>query len=82
MSLAADHFEAQNALFEKHKQAPGPPGLSRATQRLEFPPSYVVVGAYRLFTDETLFRPTWDKCRNAARRGAIVGGIWVSDQLV
>ncbi|XP_006453767.1 hypothetical protein AGABI2DRAFT_189141 [Agaricus bisporus var. bisporus H97] len=76
MSPAADDFEGQDALFEKHKEEPVPPELTRATQRLEFPPSYVVVGAYRLLTDEILLKPTWDKCRHAARRGAIVGGIW------
>ena len=44
--------------------------------RMQLPPSYVVVGAYRLLTDQKLLKPTWDKCRHATRRGAIVGGIW------
>lgn len=56
-----------------------PPTLTRATLRLEFPPSYVIVGVYRLCTDKFLYRPAWDKCKHATRRGLIVGGIWVSE---
>ncbi|KXN80923.1 hypothetical protein AN958_06580 [Leucoagaricus sp. SymC.cos] len=77
MTPSATDFEGQDALFENHDEArPIPPELSRATLRLEFSPSYVVVGAYRLLSDQKLFIPTWDKCKHAARRGAIVGGIW------
>ncbi|KAF5352601.1 hypothetical protein D9756_006336 [Leucocoprinus leucothites] len=76
MTPSPSDFEGQNALFENHDARPVPPELARATTRLEFPPSYVVVGAYRLLTDQKLLRPAWDKCRHAARRGAIVGGIW------
>ncbi|KAH7920371.1 hypothetical protein BV22DRAFT_1074078 [Leucogyrophana mollusca] len=53
-----------------------PPTLARASLRLNFPPSYVVVGVYRLFTDKSLYKPAWDKCRHGARRGLIVGFIW------
>ncbi|KAL4068819.1 hypothetical protein V8B97DRAFT_1872479 [Scleroderma yunnanense] len=53
-----------------------PENLQRATLRLNFPPSYVVVGVYRLFTDESLYKPAWDKCRHGVRRGAIVGSVW------
>ncbi|KAI0275468.1 hypothetical protein BC834DRAFT_815752 [Gloeopeniophorella convolvens] len=53
-----------------------PDVLQRATLRLGFPPSYVVVGAYRLLSDKALFVPVWQKCRNGAIRGATVGGIW------
>lgn len=78
MPLSVNDFEGQDALFDKRDEKPVPSELSRATLRLQFPPSYVVVGAYRLLTDKTLLKPTWDKCKHAARRGAIVGGIWVS----
>lgn len=57
-----------------------PEGLRRATQRLQFPPSYVVVGVYRLFTDKTLSVPAWDKCRHGAVRGATVALTWVRVQ--
>ncbi|KIJ07004.1 hypothetical protein PAXINDRAFT_121307 [Paxillus involutus ATCC 200175] len=53
-----------------------PATLQRATLRLNFPPSYVVVGVYRLFTDKSLYRPAWDKCKHGARRGLIVGFAW------
>ena len=55
---------------------PVPENLQRATLRLEFPPSYVVVGIYRLFTDKSLSEPAWVKCAHAVRRGAIVGSVW------
>ncbi|KAG2138073.1 uncharacterized protein EDB93DRAFT_1165941 [Suillus bovinus] len=54
-----------------------PPELHRAMLRLNFPSSYVVVGAYRLFTDRSLYGPAWDKCRNGARRGLICGFAWI-----
>ncbi|KAF9477017.1 hypothetical protein BDN70DRAFT_838357 [Pholiota conissans] len=79
MSLTADGPEAQDALFPSPHSSPKPvipEKLQRATLRLEFPPSYVVVGVYRLITDRNLWVPAWDKCRHAVRRGAIVGGIW------
>ncbi|KIM64141.1 hypothetical protein SCLCIDRAFT_1213552 [Scleroderma citrinum Foug A] len=53
-----------------------PEHLQRATLRLNFPPSYVVVGVYRLFTDKSLSKPAWDKCRHGVQRGAIVGSVW------
>jgi len=77
MTPSVSDFEGQDALFKKHETKYVPQELSRATMRMEFSPSYVVVGAYRLLTDQKLLKPTWDKCRHAARRGAIVGGIWV-----
>lgn len=46
-------------------------------ERLEFPPLYVLVGAYRLVTDKNLWEPTWLKCKHGAARGAIVGLGWV-----
>ncbi|KAI6003572.1 hypothetical protein EDC04DRAFT_1016573 [Pisolithus marmoratus] len=53
-----------------------PANLQHATLRLSFPPSYVIVGVYRLFTDKSLYKPAWDKCKHGVRRGAIVGLIW------
>ncbi|KAJ3574274.1 hypothetical protein NP233_g1870 [Leucocoprinus birnbaumii] len=76
MAPSASDFEGQDALFEKDAAKGVPPELARATMRMEFPPSYVVVGAYRLLSDRKLLKPAWDKCRHAARRGAIAGGIW------
>ncbi|KAF8953465.1 hypothetical protein BDZ97DRAFT_1908775 [Flammula alnicola] len=47
------------------------------TLRLEFPPSYAgLVGVYSLFTEKTLYKPAWGKCKHATRRGAILGAIW------
>jgi len=55
---------------------PVPANLQRATLRLKFPPSYVVVGVYRLCTDKSLYKPAWDKCKHGAQRGLVVGLIW------
>lgn len=56
-----------------------PPELERASRRLEFPPSYVVVGIYRLVTDRSLSRPAWDKCKHGTQRGLMVGFVWVGE---
>jgi hypothetical protein len=61
--------------------APVPPSLERAYARLLFPPSYVVVGAYRMMTDKNLYGPAWTKCRNGFIRGATVGFVWVSTSI-
>ncbi|EIW87449.1 hypothetical protein CONPUDRAFT_116711 [Coniophora puteana RWD-64-598 SS2] len=53
-----------------------PPTLQRAIMRLDFPPSYVGVGIYRLCTDRALRVAAWDKCKHGARRGALVGFVW------
>ncbi|KAF8887116.1 hypothetical protein BD779DRAFT_1441132 [Infundibulicybe gibba] len=66
---------AQNALFD-NSQEHVPSHLARANFRLEFPPSYAIVGVYRFCTDKLLYVPAWDKCRHATRRGVIVGVIW------
>jgi len=76
MSFDGNEPEATNALFEKTLENVPPP-LRRATLRMEFPPSYVLVGVYRLFTDKNLYKPAWDKCNHGTRRGAIVGAMWV-----
>jgi hypothetical protein len=54
-----------------------PDSLQRATQRLGFPPSYIVVGVYRLVSDKALFSPVWQRCRSGFLRGVAVGGVWV-----
>ncbi|KAH9486023.1 hypothetical protein JR316_0000086 [Psilocybe cubensis] len=79
MALPSAGPEAQNALFENHSESEHvPPTLKRAVLRMQFPPSYVLVGVYRLFTDKNLYKPAWDKCKHATRRGAIVGSIWAA----
>ncbi|TCD66516.1 hypothetical protein EIP91_001292 [Steccherinum ochraceum] len=55
---------------------PIPANLQRSSARLQFPPSYVVIGVYRLFTDERLYKPVWDKCRHGVKRGLTVGVVW------
>lgn len=81
-----ESLEKQNDLFQDDSRAgrPGeraddvPDNLKRASLRMEFPPSYILVGVYRLFTDKAVYKPAWDKCKHGARRGAIVGLVWVS----
>ncbi|KAF8146881.1 hypothetical protein K438DRAFT_1868542 [Mycena galopus ATCC 62051] len=68
--------EAQDALFVADPANKIPPSLARATSRLKFPPSYVIVGVYRLFTDKNLYIPAWQKCQHGVQRGAVVGLIW------
>jgi len=53
-----------------------PPTLQRAAFRLDFPPSYVIVGVHRLCTDTTLRGPAWNKCKHGVVRGAVVGLVW------
>jgi hypothetical protein len=85
MSVASGP-EAQDALFEPDPSQTHPHGgklenvpsnLKRATLRLQFTPMYVIVGVYRLFTDESLYVPAWKKCKHATVRGTIVGIAWV-----
>lgn len=54
-----------------------PDNLRAATARLLFPPSYVIVGVYRLFTDKSLLVPAWKKCKHGTVRGAGVALVWV-----
>lgn len=83
MSGISNGPEAQDLLFERPEEAANVPAhLMRATIRLQFPPTYVVVGVYRLFTDKLLYVPAWDKCKHATQRGAIVGAIWVRSYLL
>ncbi|EAU92120.2 hypothetical protein CC1G_11405 [Coprinopsis cinerea okayama7 len=91
-SATADPFELQQRLVASSSSKTGnvtpfspsedplaslPPTLHRAHLRMEFPPSYALVGVYRLFTDKSLWKPAWEKCRNGTRRGLIVGLVWV-----
>ena len=55
----------------------GPPELERASLRLQIPPSYILVGIYRLVTNQTLYKPAWDKCKHGTQRGLVVGFVWV-----
>ena len=48
------------------------------SDRLAFPPVYVLVGVYRLVSDKNLYVPTWQKCKHGAVRGLVVGLGWVS----
>ena len=54
-----------------------PESLRASTARLQFPPSYAIVGVYRLFTDKNLLIPAWKKCEHGAVRGAGVALVWV-----
>ncbi|KAI5453958.1 hypothetical protein NCC49_004953 [Naganishia albida] len=45
---------------------------------LYFPPYYVVVGIYRLFTDHSLRKAVWDKVKHATVRGIAVGAVYVT----
>ncbi|KAF5373597.1 hypothetical protein D9758_000886 [Tetrapyrgos nigripes] len=76
MSSISQGPEAQDSLFELPPEEQVPDNLVRATHRLQFPPSYVVVGVYRLFTDKALFVPAWQKCKNGTIRGTVVGLVW------
>jgi hypothetical protein len=55
-----------------------PEKLESAYSRLLFPPSYVIVGVYRLLSDSTLRIAAWNKCKHGTVRGAVVGFVWVS----
>ncbi|RDB14562.1 hypothetical protein Hypma_016293 [Hypsizygus marmoreus] len=76
--LTTDGPEAQDQLFESPHTPDVPKNLARATLRLQFSPTYVIVGVYRLFTDPLLYAPAWDKCKHGTRRGAIVGALWAA----
>ena len=54
------------------------PTPSLAPFRLEFSPSYILVGVYRLSTDSSIRVPVWKKCKHAFVRGIVVGFAWVS----
>lgn len=54
------------------------PTQSLAALRLDFSPSYILVGVYRLSTDPAIRAPVWAKCKHGFVRGALVGLAWVS----
>ncbi|KAI0321205.1 hypothetical protein OF83DRAFT_1100720 [Amylostereum chailletii] len=70
--INAVELTAQHSSLGQHI----PPTLASASARLNFPPSYVVVGVYRLFTDKALYKPFWDKCKHGFVRGIAVGAAW------
>ncbi|KAF9031822.1 hypothetical protein BDZ89DRAFT_1101048 [Hymenopellis radicata] len=76
MSTISSGPEAQDSLFSDNSPKNTPSELSRATLRLDFPPSYIVVGVYRLFTDKALYQPVWEKCRHGTQRGATIAVVW------
>ncbi|KAJ3991897.1 hypothetical protein F5050DRAFT_1791706 [Lentinula boryana] len=87
MSISA---EAQNSLSKSDKsltennknnnnilhKSDLPDHLASSSQRLQFPPSYALVGIYRLCTDKNLYIPVWQKCQHGTARGAAVGLVW------
>ncbi|KAH7877398.1 uncharacterized protein C8R40DRAFT_1040812 [Lentinula edodes] len=82
----ADGPEAQNELFKSNRSLAEknssllrgdlPDHLKRSSHRLQFPPSYALVGVYRLCTDQNLYVPVWQKCQHGTVRGAAVGIAW------
>ncbi|GAW09055.1 hypothetical protein LENED_011184 [Lentinula edodes] len=86
MSAMADGPEAQNELFKSNRSLAEknssllrgdlPDHLKRSSHRLQFPPSYALVGVYRLCTDQNLYVPVWQKCQHGTVRGAAVGIAW------
>jgi hypothetical protein len=46
------------------------------TELLSLPPSYTIVGVYRLLTDPSVRDPVWAKVKHAVVRGALVGGAY------
>ncbi|TFK19669.1 hypothetical protein FA15DRAFT_626455 [Coprinopsis marcescibilis] len=75
MASNVSKLEDEQDLFRSDlDRVPDP--LKRAVLRMDFSPSYVIVGVYRLFTDKNLWKPAWDKCRHGVARGAAVGAIW------
>ncbi len=89
MSQAILDLDNNDKFFQRDpSEGSGPPtnqsvpdSLQRASLRLDFPPSYVIVGAYRLLSDKALFVPIWKKCRNGFLRGIAVGSVWVSHRV-
>ena len=67
-SPSQSHFQSTESI---------PPELAHAAERLQFSPSYIVVGVYRLFTDKALYVPAWEKCKHGTQRGLVVGLAWV-----
>ncbi len=74
----------ENVFMRNPSEGSGPPknvdipnSLQRATLRLGFPPSYVIVGVYRLLSDKALFSPVWQRCRSGFLGGAAIGSVWV-----
>lgn len=45
-------------------------------ETLAFPPAYCIVGAYRLAHDDTLWKPMWKECKDAAKKAGMVAAGW------
>jgi len=76
-------LDSKNIFAHDPSEGSGPPrsvdvpdSLQSATLRLCFTPSYVIVGVYRLLSDEALFLPVWNMCRRGFLRGIAVGSVW------
>ncbi|KAJ3970676.1 hypothetical protein EV361DRAFT_914949 [Lentinula raphanica] len=87
MSVTTQGPEAQNELLRSSqstleqnssilRESELPETLKRSSHRLQFPPSYALVGVYRLCTDPNLYVPVWQKCQHGTVRGAVVGLVW------
>ncbi|KAL7415672.1 hypothetical protein BDY24DRAFT_413246 [Mrakia frigida] len=50
---------------------------SPSSSRLSFPPTYALIGIYRLLSDPHLRNPIWAKTRNGTLRGLAVGAAWI-----
>ena len=72
-------FEILNPCFPMSADPRPTPSQSLADLRLDFSPSYVLVGVYRLSTDASIRVPVWKKCKHGFVRGVLVGLTWVSD---
>lgn len=46
------------------------------SELLHLPPSYTLVGAYRLLTDPSIRKPVLDKIKHASIRGILVGAVY------
>ena len=50
--------------------------ITMPQETLAFPPAYCIVGAYRLAHDDTLWKPMWKECKDAAKKAGMVAAGW------
>ena len=76
--LSPDHvtFSMSDELT-RPSSLPSDPSYKSRESRLQFTPSYALVGVYRLASDSNLYRPIWDKVRHGTWRGVTIGLGWV-----